>query len=76
MIIVGAIVGYATMRADNDTTRTKLDDHILAQSSYVRKDVQDTRNNFIDKELANIEKRLDNIDKTQQDILKEIKLLR
>jgi hypothetical protein len=65
LIIVGGLIGYTRLE---DQVNTIIDDYhehktiqIMEQQNFVRKDVQETRNRFIDQKLDMIQDRLDAI---------------
>lgn len=80
MIIGGAIFTYATSVSQNDSTKAQLAVHMTDQrsdlSKFVLKDVQETRNKFIDQELSNIDRHLENIDKNIAILLVQAKYAR
>lgn len=80
MIIGGAIFTYATSQSQNDSTKAQLAIHMTDQRSdlakFVLKDVQDTRNKFIDQELSSIDKHLESIDKNISILLVQAKYAR
>jgi len=65
IFIVGGIVGYIRLQERVDMMSRELMDHKRYQQSemreFVRKDVQDTRNSFIDRQLQSMQEKLDKI---------------
>lgn len=71
--LVGGLIGYVRLSDKVDLIAAQLYEHKVQQTktedSYVRRDVQETRNRFIDQQLSEMNSKLDTL-------LKEIKMLR
>ncbi len=59
---VGSTIwGYATINAEVKQLRMLLEEHTHAQDSFVRRDVWETRNGFIDAKMEDIDKKLEEL---------------
>ncbi len=65
VFIIGGVAGYTRLESQVANLQTSFKDHNIQQAiernEYVRKDVQNERNKFIDQQLSEIKERLDEI---------------
>ncbi len=65
VFVVGGIAGYARLEEQVSNMARDLEEHKVNQQiemkELVRRDVQETRNSFIDQQLKNITEKLDKI---------------
>ena len=63
VLLIGGIIGFQKLAVRVETLTEELHEHKVQQESdnafFVRKDVQDTRNRFVDEKLDRIERKLD-----------------
>jgi hypothetical protein len=58
-LICAGIWGYATLSSEVKNIHELLNDHAKGEANYVRTDMWQLRNDFIDKKLDGIERKLD-----------------
>lgn len=65
VFIIGGLIGYVRLEERVNLMAKDLTEHKSAQTAqmneFVRRDVQETRNSFIDRQLATMQEKLDKI---------------